>query len=99
MKITSPQITTMTVKVLRVVAWHIFCKFLLVIVQFYPIIPNSFFQEVDNVLVIVTRYFGGILLGADRFKHINQAARNSLEMGGFLDTVDDKKPGRTKKKR
>ncbi|KLO16317.1 UPF0029-domain-containing protein [Schizopora paradoxa] len=54
---------------------------------------------VDNVLVIVTRYFGGILLGADRFKHINQAARNSLEIGGFLDTVDDKKPGRTKKKR
>ncbi|KAJ3518461.1 hypothetical protein NMY22_g13663 [Coprinellus aureogranulatus] len=41
--------------------------------------------EVNNVLVIVTRYFGGIHLGPDRFKHINQAARNALEAGGFLD--------------
>ena len=45
-------------------------------------------QEVNNVLVIVTRYFGGILLGPDRFKHINQAARNALELGGFLDVPD-----------
>ncbi|TFK25994.1 imprinted and ancient [Coprinopsis marcescibilis] len=42
--------------------------------------------EVNNVLVIVTRYFGGIHLGPDRFKHINQAARNALEIGGFLDS-------------
>ncbi|KAJ7672579.1 ribosomal protein S5 domain 2-type protein [Mycena polygramma] len=42
--------------------------------------------EVDNVLVVVTRYFGGIHLGPDRFKHINQAARNALDLGGFLDT-------------
>ncbi|KAJ6624182.1 imprinted and ancient [Mycena sp. CBHHK59/15] len=41
--------------------------------------------EVNNVLVVVTRYFGGIHLGPDRFKHINQAARNALELGGFLD--------------
>lgn len=41
--------------------------------------------EVNNVLVIVTRYFGGIHLGPDRFKHINQAARNALDIGGFLD--------------
>ncbi|KIM74993.1 hypothetical protein PILCRDRAFT_79509 [Piloderma croceum F 1598] len=41
--------------------------------------------EVSNCLVIVTRYFGGIHLGPDRFKHINQAARNALEIGGFLD--------------
>ena len=45
-------------------------------------------QEVENVLVIVTRYFGGILLGPDRFKHINQAARNALELGGFLDSPE-----------
>ena len=37
-----------------------------------------------NVLVIVTRYFGGTLLGADRFKNINQAARDALELGGFI---------------
>lgn len=48
-------------------------------------------QEVNNVLVVVTRYFGGIQLGADRFKHINQAARNALELGGFLNSGGDKK--------
>ncbi|KZT29398.1 imprinted and ancient [Neolentinus lepideus HHB14362 ss-1] len=55
--------------------------------------------EVNNVLVVVTRYWGGILLGPDRFKHINQAARNALEMGGFLDTPDSKKnTGRGKRR-
>ncbi|KAJ6590987.1 ribosomal protein S5 domain 2-type protein [Mycena vulgaris] len=50
--------------------------------------------EVDNVLVVVTRYFGGIHLGPDRFKHINQAARNALELGGFLDAETPGKRGR-----
>jgi Uncharacterized protein family UPF0029 len=50
--------------------------------------------EVPNVLVVVTRYFGGIHLGPDRFKHINQAARAALEVGGFLDgPVDSGKDG------
>lgn len=48
---------------------------------------HSVSQEVNNVLVIVTRYFGGIHLGPDRFKHINQAARNALDLGGFLDEI------------
>lgn len=57
-----------------------------------------FLQEVNNILVIVTRYFGGIHLGPDRFKHINQAARNALELGGFLDATETKKnPGRGKR--
>jgi len=50
-------------------------------------------MEVDNVLVVVTRYFGGIHLGADRFKHINQAARNALELSGFLDVPATKPKG------
>jgi len=55
-------------------------------------------QEVNNVLVVVTRYFGGIHLGPDRFKHINQAARNALDLGGFLDSADTRKnTGRLKK--
>ncbi|KAK7696239.1 hypothetical protein QCA50_000892 [Cerrena zonata] len=57
--------------------------------------------EVNNVLVIVSRYWGGIHLGPDRFKHINQAARNALELGGFLDVPDQalgKKQGRGKKR-
>ncbi|THH16921.1 hypothetical protein EW146_g3794 [Bondarzewia mesenterica] len=47
--------------------------------------------DVNNVLVIVTRYYGGIHLGPDRFKHINQAARDALELGGFLDIPDAKR--------
>lgn len=37
-------------------------------------------QIVDaiNVVVVVSRWFGGILLGPDRFKHINNAARSLL---------------------
>ncbi|KAG1815745.1 uncharacterized protein BJ212DRAFT_1506314 [Suillus subaureus] len=45
--------------------------------------------EINNVLVVVTRWFGGIHLGPDRFKHINHAARNALELGGFLDQTDE----------
>ena len=37
------------------------------------------------MLVVVTRYFGGTLLGSDRFKHINQAARDALELGGLIE--------------
>lgn len=40
--------------------------------------------KAENVAVVVTRWFGGILLGPDRFKHINTAARETLEEGGFL---------------
>lgn len=32
-----------------------------------------------NVLVVVTRYFGGTMLGPQRFKLINQAARDALD--------------------
>ncbi|KAL0580499.1 hypothetical protein V5O48_001486 [Marasmius crinis-equi] len=55
--------------------------------------------EINNVLVIVTRYFGGIHLGPDRFKHINQAARNALEVGGFLDSPESKKGNAKGRKR
>jgi len=50
--------------------------------------------EVNNVLVVVTRYFGGTHLGPDRFKHINQAARSALDLGGFLDSPTPEANGR-----
>ncbi|KAG8936166.1 eIF2 kinase Gcn2p negative regulator [Tulasnella sp. 418] len=52
--------------------------------------------DVNQVLVVVTRYFGGIHLGPDRFKHINAAARNAIELAGFLqdDLAKKKKPSR-----
>ena len=72
-------------------------------------------MEINNVLVVVTRYamadlpaekcswecirfFGGIHLGPDRFKHINQAARDALEGGGFLDEPGARKHTGRKKK-
>ncbi|KZT62859.1 ribosomal protein S5 domain 2-like protein [Calocera cornea HHB12733] len=54
--------------------------------------------DVNNVLVIVTRYFGGTLLGADRFKLISQAAREALKLGGFIEKIDEStKSGKGKK--
>lgn len=38
----------------------------------------------ENVAVVVTRWYGGILLGPDRFKHISTVARETMEEGGFL---------------
>ncbi|KAK4050063.1 hypothetical protein OIO90_005253 [Microbotryomycetes sp. JL221] len=42
----------------------------------------------SDVLVVVTRWYGGIHLSTQRFQLINQAARDALELGGFL--PDDK---------
>ncbi|TRY91914.1 hypothetical protein DNTS_029632 [Danionella cerebrum] len=39
--------------------------------------------DVSNVLVVVSRWYGGILLGPDRFKHINNCARNILLQEGY----------------
>uniref|UniRef100_A0A915I9C7 RWD domain-containing protein n=1 Tax=Romanomermis culicivorax TaxID=13658 RepID=A0A915I9C7_ROMCU len=40
-------------------------------------------MKAENVLVVVSRWYGGVHLGADRFKHINNAARLLLEQNGF----------------
>lgn len=40
--------------------------------------------NVNNTLVIVSRWYGGIHLGPDRFKHINNVARRALSDHGFL---------------
>lgn len=44
--------------------------------------------DMKNVLVVVTRWYGGIHLGPDRFRHINNAARQVLEQGGFVQKSD-----------
>ncbi|XP_067947557.1 protein IMPACT-like [Watersipora subatra] len=50
--------------------------------------------DVTNVLVVVSRWWGGIKLGPDRFKHINNCARNALEKQHFISTSSktSKKP-------
>ncbi|XP_076264364.1 protein IMPACT-like [Rhynchophorus ferrugineus] len=40
--------------------------------------------ELQNVAVVVSRWYGGIHLGPDRFKHINNAARIALTDAGFI---------------
>lgn len=50
----------------------------------------------EDVLVVVSRWYGGIHLGPDRFKHINNAARMVLEKGGAID-VKKKSEGNKKK--
>ncbi|GBM78530.1 Protein IMPACT [Araneus ventricosus] len=46
----------------------------------------SLLQAVDakDVVVIVSRWYGGVHLGADRFKDIKYAARNALLAAGFI---------------
>ncbi|KAM9849402.1 protein IMPACT isoform 2-T2 [Aulostomus maculatus] len=55
--------------------------------------------DVRDVLVVVSRWYGGILLGPDRFKHINNCARNILVDEGYTASTDEapKSGGRTKK--
>ena len=41
--------------------------------------------RVRNVAVVVTRWYGGIQLGAERFKVINNVARQLLDQHGFVE--------------
>ncbi|XP_058878068.1 protein IMPACT isoform X2 [Acipenser ruthenus] len=57
--------------------------------------------DVRNVLVVVSRWYGGILLGPDRFKHINNCARNILVEENYIESTDDpaKSGGKNKKQK
>ena len=48
-------------------------------------------MDVNNTLVVVTRWYGGTHLGGDRWKHINNAARNAIEGGMELKAIQEKK--------
>lgn len=52
-------------------------------------------MDVWNVMVVVTRWYGGVHLGPDRFRLINTAAREALVLGGF---AKDNKDESSKKK-
>jgi hypothetical protein len=54
--------------------------------------------KVENVAVVVSRWYGGIHLGPDRFKHINTSAREALEESGFLSTCTSDSSINNKKK-
>ncbi|XP_043238156.1 protein IMPACT-like isoform X2 [Amphibalanus amphitrite] len=50
---------------------------------------------VQNWVVVVTRWYGGIQLGPDRFRHINNATRNVLQLSGAISPPDEKKKRKT----
>ena len=45
--------------------------------------------EAKDVLVVVSRWFSGFQLGPDRFKHINNVARDLLMRCGYIDDLND----------
>ena len=49
-----------------------------------------------NLVVVVSRWFGGTLLGSDRFKHINTAGRSAIVKAGL---GEDNNTGKNKKKK
>lgn len=53
-------------------------------------------MDVWDVVVVVSRWYGGVQLGPDRFRMINQAAREALVAGGFV--REEKREGGGKKK-
>ncbi|KAF3009457.1 eIF2 kinase Gcn2p negative regulator [Curvularia kusanoi] len=52
-------------------------------------------MDVWDVMVVVTRWYGGVHLGPDRFRLINTAAREALVLGGYA--KDNKDDGAKKK--
>ncbi|PVI04384.1 UPF0029-domain-containing protein [Periconia macrospinosa] len=54
-------------------------------------------MDVWDVMVVVTRWYGGVHLGPDRFRIINTASREALILGGFAKDskeVEGKKKGK-----
>ncbi|XP_078724669.1 protein IMPACT isoform X4 [Lampetra fluviatilis] len=45
--------------------------------------------DVRDAVVVVSRWYGGVMLGPDRFKHINNCARGVLVENGFVQTAGD----------
>ncbi|KAL5364252.1 ribosomal protein S5 domain 2-type protein [Aspergillus floccosus] len=48
-------------------------------------------MDVWDVVVVVTRWYGGVLLGPDRFRIINAVGRDALVRGGFVQSNEKKK--------
>ncbi|EXJ91734.1 hypothetical protein A1O3_00284 [Capronia epimyces CBS 606.96] len=56
-------------------------------------------MDVWNVLVVVTRWYGGVKLGPDRFHAISSVAREALVKGGFVKEEGKKAKGKGKGKK
>lgn len=47
-------------------------------------------------MVVVTRWYGGVHLGPDRFRHIGNAARQVLDIAGLIEPSNQQKKSRKK---
>ncbi|KIX09057.1 uncharacterized protein Z518_00135 [Rhinocladiella mackenziei CBS 650.93] len=56
-------------------------------------------MDVWNVVVVVTRWYGGVKLGPDRFRLINSVAREALVKGGFAKEEGEKAKSKGKGKK
>ncbi|RDB24790.1 Protein IMPACT [Hypsizygus marmoreus] len=56
-------------------------------------------SQCDNVVVVVSRWYGGVKLGSDRWKRISGVAKDALEKGGFPKKQDDRNTGTKRKKK
>ncbi|GKZ31314.1 eIF2 kinase Gcn2p negative regulator [Aspergillus brasiliensis] len=56
-------------------------------------------MDVWDVVVVVTRWYGGVLLGPDRFRIINAAGRDALVKGGFVKEKTSGEKGKKKGKK
>ncbi|KAJ1837810.1 hypothetical protein LPJ70_005706 [Coemansia sp. RSA 2708] len=52
--------------------------------------------DAENIVVVVTRWYGGTHLGPDRFKLINNAARQALDASGLLGDAGRAQPAKKK---
>ncbi|KAA8892678.1 ribosomal protein S5 domain 2-type protein [Sphaerosporella brunnea] len=56
-------------------------------------------MDVKDACVVVSRWYGGIKLGPDRFRLINTAARAALVLGGFVKEEEKPAKGKGKKRK
>jgi len=56
-------------------------------------------MDIWNVMVIVTRWYGGVQLGPDRFRIINSVARDAFTKGGFIAAPSGSQKGQPHRKK
>lgn len=55
--------------------------------------------DCHNTVIVVSRWYGGVKLGSDRWRLISRVANQALDRGGFKKgTGAENKQGKTKKK-
>ncbi|KIK68978.1 hypothetical protein GYMLUDRAFT_629310 [Collybiopsis luxurians FD-317 M1] len=53
----------------------------------------------ENTIIVVSRWYGGVQLGADRWRRITEVAKEALTKGGFLNQGERREPEKESKKK